>query len=187
MSDDDDARYQEILRRIAAQKQQQALAPTRALLTSTLDSLNAASLLTEVRRKAIALSVCGPATFQGTQPDDSGTARLWLASAIWHKPAGYGGYQTLGLIGIWALQNAEGLEILLGEKALTYNSPIFNPESYYYHIRRRFDLYYEGDARPPESDGIRYRTPYAAERRLTIRAELAAALRTWTSSYDTPD
>lgn len=176
---DDDARYEEILRRIAAKKQEEALAPIRAMLAAVLDGLNAAGFLVKAGRKAAGRAVFGPETFQGVLAGDSGAGWLWLAVAIWHKPQGYGQVETLGLLGIWALQKADGAGVLLGEKSLPYKAAVFNPESYHHHIRRRFDLFYDGDASPPVDDGIRYTTAYTAARRLTIRAEIQAALDEW--------
>jgi hypothetical protein len=180
---DDDARYEDILRRIAARKQEEALAPVRAMLVSVLDGLNAAGSLVKAGRQAAGRAVFGPATFQGALTGAAGTRWLWLAAALWHKPQGYGQVETLGLLGIWALQTAAGTDVLVGEKTLTYNAGIFNPESYYYHIRQRFDVYYDGDASPPGPDGLRYITSYTGLHRLTIRAEIQAALNTWAAQW----
>ncbi|MCB9454014.1 MAG: hypothetical protein H6672_21480 [Anaerolineaceae bacterium] len=176
---DDDTRYEAILRKIAAKKQEEALAPARALLVAVLDGLNAAGFLTKIGRQVVGHSVYGPATFQGVLPGDSGVGQLWLAAIIWHKPQGYGQVETLGLLGIWALTTADGIEVRVGEKMLPFSAPVFNAESYYHHIRRRFDLYYDGDASPPGEAGTLYATAYTGVRRLTIRAEIQAALRAW--------
>ena len=196
MSSDDEAnrRYQDILRRIEQRKRQQASAPKQSALTAALDSLNAAGLLASIKRRPPAgLSAYGPKSFNGlittldsllaVQDDNSLGPYHWTGTVLWHKPKGYYHYQTLGLLGIWALESHDGFSIIAAEKSLNFNIPVFNPESYYHHIKQRFDLFYDGDASPPsESEPILLSLRFDVSQRLALREALETILRTWVSS-----
>lgn len=193
--DDPNRRYQDILRRIEQRKRQQASAPKQSALAAALDSLNAAGLLTAIKRRPPAgLSVYGPQTFNGlnmaldsllaVHDQESLGPFHWTGSVLWHKPKGYFHYQQLGLLGVWALESGDGIAIIVAEKSLDFNIPLFNPESYYHHIKRRFDLFYSGDASPPPqaaSDLLRLR--YDPAQRLAQRVTLETTLRAWVNAH----
>ncbi|MEP6987472.1 MAG: hypothetical protein ABI970_17845 [Chloroflexota bacterium] len=193
MPDDEDraARYADILKRIEQRKQHQSSAPVQSLLSIALDGLNAAGLLTAIKRRPPEdMSAYGPKTFSGsvTPPKfgDTTIPEQWVGSVMWHKPKGYSHYRTLRLLGIWALGKGTTTRIVIGEKRLTFNAPVFNPESYYHHIKRKFDIFYEGNARPPlkDSEGrLLYDAIYHEGERLETRSTLRGVLREWIDAY----
>jgi hypothetical protein len=193
-NEDRNARYAEILKRIEQRKQKESSAPIHSLLSAALDGLNAAGLLAAIKRRPPNdMSAYGPKTFSGsTAPitENIPIPEQWVGTVMWHKPKGYQYYQTLRLLGIWSLGTGNGrIRLVIGEKRLTYNASIFNPESYYYHIKRKFDIYYAGNASPPlqVSEGsILYDALYDETKRLQTRAALQDVLRNWVTAY-TPD
>jgi hypothetical protein len=167
-----DERFNDILRRLEQRKQADLRAPQEHLLGVTLDDLNAAGQLEKLKRRPPAgINAFGPKTFS------SRSGAIWVGSLLWHKPKGYGHYLTLGLLGIWACVQGNETAIILGEKSLAFSAPIFNPESYYHHIKRRFDLYYPLETAPPEVS--LYRVVYDPEQRLSIRSTLEQHLTAW--------
>ncbi len=184
-NDDRNARYAEILKRIEQRKQQQTSAPIQSLLAAALDALNAAGLLTSIKRRPPAdMSAYGPKSFNGNRRTAEGQAQEWVGTVMWHKPTGYQHFQTIRLLGIWAIGDGRTIRLVIGEKRLTFSAPIFNPESYYHHIKRKFDLYYTGDASPPlEAKGLIFDAPYDESKRLETRSALQAALRQWIAAY----
>lgn len=185
MDDDRNARYAEILKRIEQRKQKQTSAPIQGLLGAALDALNAAGLLNAIKRRPHAdMSAYGPKTFSGSRHTADGTGQEWVASVMWHKPKGYQFFQTIRLLGIWAIGDGRSIHIMIGEKRLHFNAPVFNPESYYHHIKRKFDIHYQGDASPPVDSRERlYEAVYDETQRLAIREALQSTLRTWLSNY----
>lgn len=189
--DDPAARYAEILKRIEQHKQQQSSAPIQSLLAIALDGLNAAGLLSAIKKRPPAdMSAYGPKTFSGsvTVPriGDTTIPEQWIGSVMWHKPKGYGYYRTLRLLGIWAVGNFNATRIMIGEKRLTFSAPIFNPESYYHHIKRKFDIFYSGNASPPLEEiqgGLLYDAGYNEAERLKTRETLRGVLRDWVTAY----
>lgn len=174
-----DSRFEEIYRRIKARKAEEAAQPKTDALTVVLDSLNALGVLEEVKnRPPPGLSCYGPKTFRGSTE----SSLFWLGVLVWHKPKGYGHYQTLGLLGIWAVkaEGAETIEIVVGEKSLEFSAPIFNPESYFRHLKKGFNVYYAGDASPPPV--AVYQTSYQAEERLMLRERLESVISDWKQS-----
>ncbi len=189
--DDPAARYAEILKRIEQHKQQATSAPVQSLLAMALDGLNAAGLLSAIKRRPPTnMSAYGPKTFSGSLAmsavGDTSIPEQWVGSVMWHKPKGYTYFRTLRLLGIWALGNGGKTRIVIGEKRLTFSAPVFNPESYYYHIKRKFDIFYSGDARPPVGDNegvLLYDAAYSEAQRLTTRSTLQSILREWIATY----
>jgi hypothetical protein len=94
---------------------------------------------------------------------------------LWYKPRNYYEYRTLYLLGIWAI-SGDPVTVMIGLKTLPFSAPAFSPESYYFHLKRRFDIYYTGDATPPPEAARRYTLLYDAARRLEHRAAIEAAL-----------
>ncbi|HEX2907017.1 MAG TPA: hypothetical protein VHO69_09170 [Phototrophicaceae bacterium] len=166
----DDARYEEILRRIQQRQQQAENAPQQAALSDILDGLNALGFLEDRRRKRPrSVNAYGPKAFHGYGPP------VWAGAVLWYKPRNYYEYRTLYLLGIWAI-SGDPVTVTIGLKTLPFTAPTFSPESYYFHLKRRFDIYYSGDATPPPESDRRYTTPYDATRRLELRATIETAL-----------
>jgi hypothetical protein len=182
MPDDPNARYEEILRRLQERQTREAAVPQQDALATALDSLGALGALEQVKkRRPPALRVYGPKPFSGLLPV------MWSGVCVWYKPKGYFHYETLGILGVWLLRRGEGIEVRVGVKTLLFSAPVFNPESYYHHIRRKFDLFYTGDASPPEAASCLWAAPYAPQERLSQREALAAALATWRESFTPKD
>jgi hypothetical protein len=174
----DDSRYEAILRRIEQKKREQASAPRQDDLAAILDGVNAVGFLEDIKKAKLEPIICyGPKSFRGHTPAP------WVGVVLWYKPRGYYYYETLTLLGLWAYEEASESRLVLGMKTLRFSAPIFNPESYYHHIRRGFDIYYPGDASPP-SNGLRlYTVHYEPSRRLEIRAEIQRELARWAEAY----
>lgn len=172
-----DSRYADILRRIEQKKREQASIPKQSILAGVLDALNAVGFLDQIKKRPPSgINAYGPQVFGG-----SGDGQEWAGAVIWHKPKGYFHYQTLGLLGIWAVEGGGQAQVIIGEKALTFSAPIFNAESYYRHIKRRFDLYYPKDAAPPQQ--ALYSVVYDPAQRLTQREAVEQTLRTWVVAH----
>jgi hypothetical protein len=188
-----DSRYDEILRRIQQRKAEEANKPKQDALAAVLDGVNALGVLEAVKKRPPAgLTVFGPRAFRkaihidlsaaakqtAASPDDG----PWLGTVIWHKPKGYGHYDVLGLLGIWAVQNGEAIHLIVGTRQLAFSAPVFNPESYHNHLRRGFSLYYAGEPSPPEDDtgdSILLRASYDITERLALREAVEAAVKAW--------
>ncbi len=150
-------------------------------LGRALDDVNAWGFLEDQQQASHRLISCfGPGVFRGYLP------AAWAGVGIWYKQKGYYFYDTLGLLGIWALR-AEGdsVDIIIGVRALTYTLPFFNPESYYRRIQTEFRTYYKDSGAPPAADQCRYRVRYDPTRRLEIRRDIEEALRAWASEQNT--
>lgn len=168
-----DSRYADILRRIEQKKREQASIPKQSILAGVLDALNAVGFLEQIKKRPPpGINTYGPKVFSG-----SITEQEWAGAVVWHKPKGYYHYQTLGLLGVWAVEGTGHTQIIIGEKTLVFNAPIFNAESYYRHIKRRFDLYYPRDAGPPSQ--ALYEAIYEPDRRLAQREAVEQTLRDW--------
>ncbi len=178
------------MKRIEQRKRQESSAPIHSLLSMALDGLNAAGLLAAIKKRPPQdMSAYGPKTFSGNIGQHvvgSPIPEQWVGTVMWHKPTGYQYYRTLRLLGIWAMGTTRSTRLVIGEKRLTYNAAIFNPESYYHHIKRKFDIYYSGNASPPLSanDGsILYGAVYDEAKRLETRMVLRDVLRDWVAAY----
>jgi hypothetical protein len=178
-TEDHEARYAEILRRIESRRQTSAKTPQQMKLASILDGLNAMGCLDDARKKRLKpFSVFGPKALRG-QLEEGGSVRQWAAALIWFKPRGYHHYRTLTLLGIWALDAEPGVRIVMGSKTLEFDSPVFNPESYHREIKRGFELYYRGNGAPPPESGQRFSRLYESGERLAMRDAVEAALIAW--------
>jgi hypothetical protein len=176
-----DSRYEDILRRIQQRKAQEAVQPRQDALAAVLDEVNALGVLEEVKKRPpVPLSCFGPKVFHKTWSLSTSQDAYWLGAILWHKPRGYGQYQTLGLLGIWVVEAEEGVTLVVGTGQLAYTAPIFNAESYYHHLRRGFSLYYAGSPSPPaQGSGRLYETLYRSGERLAIRAAVESAVHNW--------
>lgn len=191
-SDDPEVRYAEILRRIAQRQAKEASLPKKDALSQVLDAINAVGFLADAKRRPPKGVRCyGPKVFQSKISPLSVQVRLspsvlWMGAVIWHKPGGYFHYERLGLLGVWAVGAAEGHDVVVGTRSLPFTAPVFNPESYYHHIKRKFDIYYSAEASPPngespahEGDTVLYRAHYEESRRLLIREAIEKTLAQW--------
>lgn len=182
--DDPEARYAEILRRIEGRKQQNNT-PKQNDLAAILDGLNALGFLEGLRKKKLrTISIYGPKALRG-QIESEGKSWQWAAAVTWYKSRGYHHYRTLTLLGIWAVEVEDGTQIIIGSKTLEFDAPVFNPESYYREIKKRFDLYYKGDGSPPPETDWLYRALYLADERLAQRDVVESTLAAWAAGLST--
>lgn len=173
MSNDADARYEEILRKIAERKAreqaQSALTARRDALMRALDLLNAHDALA-------ALGAVAQQHGHWYGPDvRAGTT--WSAVVIWGCPRKYRGYRQLTLIGVWALHKEDGIQIVVGKRQLAFKPDFYEAEAFYKLIRSGFDVYYADDGRPPApNEGRLYDEPYDLAGRLEQRRAVIGAL-----------
>ncbi|MBZ0300567.1 MAG: hypothetical protein K8J31_12535 [Anaerolineae bacterium] len=173
-------RYRDLKQQIQRPAPLSSQAERRDDLGQALDEVNAWGLLEEQQQAHHRLMTCfGPAIFRGYLPV------AWAGVAIWHKPRGYYFYDTLGLLGIWALRTGErGVEMVVGTRVLTYMLPFFNPESYYRRIQTEFRTFYKESASPPPDEQRRYTACYDPARRLDLRREIEDEVSRWAAEQD---
>jgi hypothetical protein len=160
-----DKRYEEILRRIEAQKH--AKEKPDVTLTAILDSVNAMDMIAQAAARDG--WVCwGPKAFTG---------KGWLGALVWGRRATYHGYRVLTVVGVWVVMRKGGVDTIFGVKRLPYSVPFYEPEAYHTLMHDTFVTYYGDDGSPPTEP--LYTTPYTAEKRLAIRASLKNAIATW--------
>lgn len=162
-----------LLQRVVRQRN----APIRALesqLAAILDGLNAASVLENVQKRPPAGLLCfGPQIVRGG---------MWLGVVVWYRPPGYYNYQTINLLGVWAVQNSESVTIIVGTRVLNFQLGFYNAESYFRHIRSTFETYYGKDAPPPDEANRLLTVDFDPTRRLDLRREVEAAVARWTQT-----
>ena len=140
-------------------------------LARSLDGLNALDALDLLRAKRFSPNLSwGAKAFTGKQPTP------WVGALIWHRPAGYFGYKTLTVIGVWAVAEAEGTRIIVGTKLLAFTAPFYEAEAYHKLIRDSFDLYYTDRGAPPEQNRWVFTTLYDPAQRLELRDQLPGLL-----------
>lgn len=165
------ARPASILAQIAQIRREKAEAPKRAAqdeLARILDGLNVWGGLEELRGKRFSPNLChGPKVIGGLTPFP------FVGVVLWHRPAGYYGYKTLTLLGVWARQHEVQQKLVIGVKRLSYSAPFYDAEAYHKLIRRNYDLYYADDAIPP---GDSLELLYQPETRLNLRETIVAEL-----------
>jgi hypothetical protein len=164
-------RHASILAQIAQIRREKADAPKRVAqeeLARILDGLNVWGTLEELRMKRFSPNLCyGPKALGGLEPIP------FVGVVLWHRAAGYYGYKTLTLLGVWVREESGVPTILIGVKRLPYTAPFFDAEAYHKLIRRGYDLYYEDDGMPPTDA---FSIPYNPELRLSLRETVAAEL-----------
>jgi hypothetical protein len=166
------ARRPSVLAQIAQIRQARAEAPLRAAqdeLAVILDKLNAFGALDDVRQARFGkLLSAGPKAASGLTPAP------WVGVVAWARPAGYYGYKTLTMLGVWAVA-AEQTNLIIGVKRLPYTAPFFDAEAYHKLFKKGFETYYgEHAATPPDDSAIAF--PYNEAQRLQLRETLASAL-----------
>lgn len=181
MSQSSDERYQEIMRRMAERRAEEALAPARAKQTDlghVLDGLDVWGKLEKLARTgAMMPRLNGPKAFEGFKP------ATWVGVLAWRRGPGYFGYRILQLIGVWAIQDAPGPPLIVaGSKRLRYNAPTYEAEAYHKLLRKTFAPYYDGDASPPPEASRLLTVRYASEQRLELRDAVRDALAAWAAA-----
>lgn len=165
--------HEDILQQVQRIRQKQADAPKRLLQDAyarAIDALNALDLLDDIRQARFSPKLCcGPKAVSSLNP-------VSVGAVIWSRPAGYFGYKTLSLMGLWAHGDPYAPRIVVGVKRLPFAAPFYNPEPYFKLIQRDYDLYYQDDGAPPTDAGITFSAVYDPEQRLALREQVAQAL-----------
>ncbi len=179
--DDNQQRYQDILRRIAERKSTKPN-PTEKISKSAydliLDSLNAYDEMAKLPLKSYKYILCyGPQVIRH---------EMWSGVVVWYRDKGYYGYQLLHLLGVWAHQRTTNIDLIIGVRDLSYRASIYNPEGYHASIRNGFKLFYEDNGHPPdETANILFQSPYNQKERLTFRQTLNKILNQWLTEVET--
>ncbi|MBE2269258.1 MAG: hypothetical protein IAE80_13580 [Anaerolinea sp.] len=136
-----------------------------------LDGLNVMEALDTLRRTRFSPNLSwGARAFSGITPS------AWVGVLIWDRPAGYFGYKTLRIIGVWAVAEGDRTNIIVGTKLLPFTAPFYEAEAYHKLIRDGFDLYYSDNGAPPDPARRVFTAPYAPDERLTLRQIIPAQL-----------
>jgi hypothetical protein len=178
--DDNQKRYEDILKRIADRKsikQDQTEQKVKTAYDLILDSLNVYDRIATLPQRNYQHILCyGP---QVVRHDSSSGV------VIWYRKKGYYGYQLLHLMGIWAHQYKEGIKLTIGIRDLPYRAATYNPEGYHATIRKGFTLFYEDYGHPPdEQDTVLFQSNYQQKERLTLRQTLPKILHQWQVEID---
>lgn len=174
-SEEDQQRYQDIMRKIAGRRPFGGKARDEKPATlhdRVLDMVNAYDSFARLTQYTYAGIQChGPKALRGS---------AWSGVVVWYHPKGYHGYQELSMFGIWAHHAANELMLTIGERKLPYRAPIFDAGVYRVAIENGFHLYYEDDGHPPDADDqLLYQAPFDAAERLSHRQALADVLMEW--------
>lgn len=178
-------RHERAARALNQQRTRQANAARSVVhsrLLRSLDDLNAYDTLSSlVERPPDGLLVYGPKAVTG------GTIRdPWAGVVIWSRKAGYHSYQMLTLFGVWAAGDLDAPEISAGTRTLRFQAAYYNPEAYFFHIRRDFATHYGRDAPPPEIQHREFTAVYATSERLALRQQVEAAAAAWRARVKLP-
>lgn len=167
-----DARFDEIMHRLRERQHRLTVIPVREQLVAALDGLNVWDALTDAKDAAPqSLIAQGPLTFHRQHGDQSVTGTV-----IWCRERGYGGHAQIVLVGVWAMQTSNGIEVITGTKLLTYTASHFNAEAYHKLIRKDYRAYYPDDALPPSVEQRLGNFQYDAAQRLNHRKAIRSAL-----------
>lgn len=174
-SDDNQQRYDEIMRQIAGRRPFGRRAPAEESVTPhgrALDAVNAYDSFARLTQVQYAKILChGPKALQG---------KAWAGVVVWYHQKGYHGYQELDLFGVWAHYAEQELLLTIGIRRLRYRAPIFDAGVYRVAIENGFQLYYEDDGHPPGAeDKIWYRSAFDSKARLVQRQALSENLMQW--------
>ena len=179
-SQDNEERYQDILKRIA---QRRPFGSKRQEQTAhrphdcALDRINAFDCLAQLTRRKYRQHLChGPKALRGP---------AWSGVVIWTHRKGYFGYQTLTLFGVWTHYAGDEIMISIGRRQLPYRAPVYDPGVYRVAIENNFRIYYDDAGGPrDERDSALYRCGYHEEERLTHRRALQEIVQGWRNELE---
>jgi hypothetical protein len=172
--DDNDARYRDILQRIAASR----ATPATLGLDAVLDTLNVLDDLEEmVRRKPPTFFLHGPGVYKG---------KNWQGVLVWYRRKGWQSYKKLMIFGIWAMQTEEHIRIVAGTKTLAYTAAVYTAEAYHTLIKRDFRTYYGDEGSSPDGIEIIYEVHYHPTLRLSLRRALAQVIKDMAAAMKKP-
>jgi len=169
--DDSDARYEEILKRIA-QRSPNTSPLEKKQLTDILQMLNVASVLdTIVSRDDL------PIRLYGSHLID--TNSTWIGLLIWYHAKTIHAYRELTLMGLWVVRDEQQIQIRIGQRKLKYAQAVYTAEAYHKLIKKHWTPYYKDDGSPPTSDQANWVVKYDQAQRLNIRAQIADYFANW--------
>lgn len=173
--DENQRRYDEIMRKIAGRGAFGGAAPAQGTLSSherALDMLNAYDSFARLTQDTYPNILChGPKALRG---------KAWSAVVVWYRPKGYHSYQKLDLLGVWAHHAEKELLLSIGIRELKYRAPIFDAGVYRVAIENGFQLYYEDNGRPPGAgDQLLHQATFDIKERLAQRRTLSDIVKEW--------
>lgn len=175
MSDDNNERYNDILKRIAQRKpfgQPEADKKPTSAYDLILDSLNAYDTIDRLAHRAYKTHIVHGAVIR--------RYKTWSGVMLWYRPTGYHGYKTLSVFGVWAHQIGTDLTLSIGIRQLPYRMAFYNAEGYFKTIQKDFKLFYEDSGTPPTpNDTLLFRAVHQTKERLTYRQTLAQITNRW--------
>lgn len=173
-ADDNQQRYDDILKRIANRKPfgQPVEEKSKSTYDLILDYLNTYDTFATLTLKSYKRILCyGPQVIR--KPG-------WTGVISWYLNKGYHGYQKLWLLGVWAHPHNTDILVTLGRRELKYRAAVYNPEGFHASIRKDFKLFYDDDGHPPTVSGtILLQAAYKAKERLTLRQTLQSSITQW--------
>lgn len=174
-SDENQRRYDEIMRKIAGRKPLGRRTPAQESVKPhgrALDMVNAYDSFARLTQGAYANILChGPKALHGN---------AWSGVLVWYRQKGYHGYRKLELLGVWAHHAEKRLLLSVGIRTLSYRAPIYDAGVYRVAIENGFHLYYDDDGGPPGADDqLLYQSAFDAKERLAHRKALTEILLEW--------
>lgn len=151
----------DLLNEIIQRRRAHQVAQQTDPLARIFDDLNIMDTLEALCRRA---PLCyGPKVIRSAVPS--------MGVVVWQRPAGYHGYKTLRLVGVWLSPRGEKVMVAVGVKLLAFGAPFYDADAYHKLIRKNYDLYYRDDNKPPTHPA--YSVPYDVDQRLELRATIA--------------
>ena len=175
-------RYRDLKKRLEQRAPQPLEARHDSELAKVLDDINAWGFLEAQQQAHHPKITCyGPGVLKGYLPV------TWAGVVMWYKQRGYYFYDTIQLVGIWAVRRSpEQVTVEIGTRDLVYGLPFFNPESYYRRIQEEFRTFYKDSGGPPPAESCFYNIVYDPARRLEIRREVEDELDEWAYRQNPP-
>ncbi len=165
--DDNEARYRDILQKIAAARE----APLSLGLEAVLDALNVFDSLEDmVRRKPHTFFLHGPGVYKGKD---------WQGVLVWYRRKGWQSYKKLAIFGVWAAQTDDAIRLIAGTKTLDFTAAVYTAEAYHTLIKRDFRTYYGDEGSSPVGVEILYEVHYHPTLRLSLRRALEQVIKDW--------
>lgn len=149
-------------------------------LALVLDGLNAWGCVEkwkDAENQLKQITCFGPGVFRGYLPSS------WVGVVMWYKRRGCYHYDTLYMVGVWAVRGDIGIEVVVGTKEAAYSHPLYHAEAYYRRMQTEFRTYYQDDGSPPALERRLYAQVYDPAQRLEIRKTLERLLNTWADQY----
>ncbi|MCC6804476.1 MAG: hypothetical protein IT319_16450 [Anaerolineae bacterium] len=154
-------RNDDLLNEIIQRRRAYQVAQQTDPLAHILDDLNVMDMMEGLRSRT---PLCyGPKVIRSAAPS--------MGVVVWLRPAGYHGYKSLRLVGVWVTERGDKVMIAVGKKLLPFTPPFYDADAYHKLIRKSYDLYYRDDNTPPAQPA--YSVPYDVEQRLELRETVA--------------